>query len=71
MTQEEKIEVLAEVLDRDVSEINPEMRLDEIGWDSMAMLGVIAVAKTRFNKKISGAQIREFQTVQDILDALD
>ena len=45
--------------------------LDEIGWDSMAMLGVIAVAKTRFNKKISGAQIREFQSVQDVLAALD
>ena len=70
MTQEEKTEILAEVLDRDVSEINPEMRLDEIGWDSMAMLSVIAMAKTKFGKKISGAQLREFKTVQDVLVAL-
>lgn len=71
MELKEKIEVLADVLDRDAGEITPETRLDEIGWDSMAMLGVIAMAKTRFDKKITGAQIREFETVQDILCILE
>lgn len=71
MTQEEKLEALADALDCDAGELKPETRLDEISWDSMAMLSVIAMAKTRFDKKIAGAQLREFQTVKDILSALD
>ena len=71
MTQEEKLEALAEALDRDIGELKPEADLDSLGWDSMAMLSVIAMAKTRFNKKITGAQIREFATVQDVLSALE
>ena len=70
MELNEKIEILAEVFDRDAGEIKPETRLDEIGWDSMAMLSVIAMAKTRFGTKVTGAQLREFVTVQDILDVL-
>lgn len=71
MTQGEKLEALAEALDRDIGELKPDVNLDSIGWDSMAMLSVIAMAKTRFGKKIAGAQIREFTTVQDILTALE
>ena len=71
MTQEEKLEALADALDRDIGELKPEVNLDSIGWDSMAMLSVIAMAKTRFGKKIAGAQIREFTTVQDVLSALE
>jgi len=71
MTQDEKIDTLAEIFDRDVAELRPDVELDEIGWDSMAMLSVIAMAKTRFNKKITGVQIREFKTVQDILNVME
>jgi acyl carrier protein len=44
------------------------MPLDEIGWDSMGMLSVIALAKTN-GKTITGAQVRAFATVGDILSA--
>ena len=71
MTQEEKIEILAEIFDCDASEIMPDKSLDELAWDSMAMLSVIAMAKSRFNKKIPGAQIREFKTVQDLLTVME
>ena len=71
MTQEQKLEALADALDRDVGELKPESELDSLGWDSMGMLGVIAMAKTRFGRKIAGAQIRKFKTVQDILSALE
>lgn len=70
MTQEEKLEVLAEIFDCDAADLKPETRLDELSWDSMAMLSVIAMAKARFNRKIPGAQIREFETVKDILDIM-
>ena len=71
MEMNEKIDILAEAFDRDAGEIKPETRLDEIGWDSMTMLSVIAMVKTRFNKKIAGAQIREFKTVEDILAIME
>lgn len=70
MTQEEKLEILAEIFDCDAGELKPDTRLDEIGWDSMAMLSVIAMAKARFNRKVSGAQIREFVTIQDVLNIM-
>lgn len=70
MTQEEKLETLAEIFDCDAGELKPDTRLDEIGWDSMAMLSVIAMAKARFDKKVTGSQIREFVTVQDILNIM-
>lgn len=68
MTEQEKIERLADVLDRDSCAITAETRLDEIGWDSMGMLSVIALARAN-GKVITGTQIRTFEKVGDILQA--
>ena len=68
MDDNEKMERIADVLDQDVASINGDTRLDEIGWDSMGMLSIIALAKTN-GKTITGAQIRAFETVGDILQA--
>ena len=68
MTDQEKIDRLADVLDQDSGALNAETRLDEIGWDSMGMLSVIALAKSN-GKTITGAQVRAFETVGDILQA--
>lgn len=67
MTNEEKLEALCEVFEN--PEINAETQLDEIGWDSMAMLSVMAIAKQN-GKTITGSQMREMETVGDILQAL-
>ena len=68
MTEQEKIDKLADVLDQDPSALTMGTPLDTIGWDSMGMLSVIALAKTN-GKTITGAQIRAFKTVDDILSA--
>ena len=68
MTEQEKIERIADVLDQDPGALNADTRLDEIGWDSMGMLSVIALAKT-YGKSITGSQIRAFETVGDIIQA--
>ena len=68
MTDQEKIDKLADVLDQDSGALNAETRLDEIGWASMGMLSVIALAKSN-GKTITGTQIRAFETVGDILQA--
>ena len=57
MTQEEKLEALADAFDTDVASLTPETQLDEIGWDSMAMLSVIALVKAKFDKKLPGASV--------------
>lgn len=70
MDQAEKLEALAEIFDCAVDTLRPETRLDALEWDSMAMLSVIALAKAKFNRKIPGAEIRSFKTIQDILNAM-
>ena len=59
---------LADMLDADVGTLAAETRLEEINWDSMGMLSVIALAKTN-GKTVTGAQVRSFETVGDIVDA--
>lgn len=66
---EEKIEMLADALEWDASKMTPETPLDELGWDSMAMMTVIAVGRAA-GKTISGDQIRAMVTVGDVLAAI-
>ena len=69
MTQEEKIAMLEEVLELDNGTLKPEMQLDQVdSYDSMAKLSIIVMMDDEFSKKLTGDQIREFKTVQDILD---
>ena len=70
MTQEEKLVVLADIFDCDASELKPETKLDQLGWDSMAMLSIIAMMKSQYNKKVTGAELRGFTMVKDILSIL-
>ena len=68
MELQEKLDKIADMLDVDVGALTVETRLEEINWDSMGMLSVIALAKTNV-KTVTGAQVRSFETVGDILDA--
>lgn len=68
MNEQEKIEKIADILDVDTGKIMVDTRLDEIGWDSMGMLSIIALAKAN-GKTVTGAQIRSFETVGDILNS--
>ena len=68
MNEQEKLEKLADVLDQDAGVLVADTPLDAIGWDSMGMLSVIALAKAN-GKTISGAQVRSFETIGDVLQA--
>ena len=68
MNEQEKLDKIADMLDADAGALSAETRLDEIGWDSMGMLSVIALAKTS-GKTVTGTQVRAFETVGDILNA--
>lgn len=65
----EKMEKAAEILGCDVAEITPEMRLDALCWDSMAMLSTMSMAQMA-GHSVDGDQIRAMETVADLLVVL-
>ena len=73
MTNEEKLAILADVVfDVDISEVKPEVVLDEFEfWDSMAKLSLVSVFDRNFKKTLKGEDIKSFKTVQDILNAMN
>ena len=69
MTQEEKIAMLEDMLELESGSLKPEMELKEIAeYDSMAKLSLIVMMDEEIGKKLTGEDIQEFTTVQDILD---
>ena len=69
MTTEEKIALLEDMLELDNDSLNPETVLADIDeYDSMAKLSLIVLMDDECGKKLTGEQIRDFKTVQDILD---
>lgn len=71
MTDNEKIALLAEILELDESEINRDLILKDCDmWDSMAVLSIISVMNERFNKFPSAREIRQYKTVGDLMDAM-
>ena len=72
MTQEEKITLLEDMLELEGGTLKPEMDLSSIDeYDSMAKLSLIVLMDDECGKKLTGEQIREFKTVQDILNFMD
>ena len=72
MKQEEKIALLEDMLELDGGTLKPETVLADIEeYDSMAKLSLIVLMDDEFGKKLTGEQIREFKTVQNILDFMD
>jgi acyl carrier protein len=72
MTNQEKIVLLEEMLELDEGSLNGDMALADIEeWDSMAALSLIVLMDENFDKKLTGAQIKEFKSIQDILDFME
>ncbi len=70
MTQQEKIQLVEELFEADAGTLTPETALDQLAWDSMSMLSLIALVNERFGKRVSGAQIKELKTVGDIMEVM-
>ena len=72
MTTEEKMDFIADILELELDDFNANSVLDEIEeWDSLAAISYIVMMDEQFNKKPSPEEIREFKTVQDILDTMN
>lgn len=72
MELKDKLELLDEMLELDAGSLTPENILEELDeWDSLALISLVALIDEKFDKKITGQKIREFKTVQDILNVMN
>lgn len=57
--------------DTDVSEIQANTKFHDLEeWGSLIGMGVIALAKTQYGKTITGKEIRECVTVEDLFNLI-
>ena len=69
MDNAKKIAMLEETLEMDSGSLKADMNLMDIEeYNSMAKLALIVLMSDEFNKKLTSSQIKNFNTVQDILD---
>lgn len=72
MTNNEKIRLIEEMLEREEGTINESTELTDISeWDSMAVLSLIVLMDEKFNKKLTGAKIKEFKSIKDVIDYME
>ena len=72
MDLKQKLAALEEIMDVEEGTLAPETDLEEIEeWDSLSALSFVVFMGDEFDKKVSGAQIRAFKVVQDILDVME
>lgn len=71
MTKENKIKLLEEMFEADAGSINSETELDNLPWDSMAMLSLIALVNEHYGKRLTGLQLKSFKKVEDLLSAME
>ena len=68
MKLKEKLALIEEVLDVEEGSLSPETELADVDeWDSIAALSLIVMLDEKFEKTVSGAQIKALETVNDIL----
>lgn len=58
--------------DTDASEIQADTKFHELEeWGSLTGMGVIAMAKTQYGKTITGKEIRECETVEELFNLIN
>lgn len=71
MDDQAKLTALEEMMELDEDTLTPATCLSTIDeWDSLAALSYVVFMMDTFKKKVSGADIRAFATVQDVLDTM-
>ncbi len=72
MTEEEKLESIADVLEMETDEISRETILEECeAWDSIAILSVISIINEEFNRFPHADEIKAYKTVGDLMDVMN
>lgn len=67
----EKLAMLEEMMELEEGALTPDMELEKIDeYDSMSRLSLIVLMEDEFGVKLSGATIKGFKTVGDILELM-
>jgi len=68
----EKIKLLAEILDSDENILTPETELEQLEeWDSMGIISVIAMLDKKYGVQLKADQIQALKSVGDILNLME
>jgi acyl carrier protein len=59
-------EGLAEILEVEPGEVNPELELNEAVWDSLAIVSTIALIDEVYDRTVSADALSECKTVGDV-----
>ena len=72
MTNQEKLALIEEALELDEGTLTPETLLADLDeYTSMAKLSLIVMFDDEFDKTVTGAEVKGFQTVSDILALME
>ncbi len=72
MTDEKKLELLADVFDCDAEDLTPETVLEDLdNWDSMTKLSLIVLMDDEFGKQLKNDEIKAFKAIGDIMRYMD
>ena len=72
MNKQEKITLLEEIMDLEEGTLKEDTVLSELDeWDSMSRLSVIVMMSDEFGKTITGEDVKQYVTVNDILEQMN
>ena len=72
MTNKEKMALIEETLEMDEDTLTPDTVLADLDeYTSMAKLGLIVMFDDEFDKKVTGAEVKAFVTVADIMALME
>lgn len=72
MNRDEKLEIIAEILEVDADELQEDMVLEDFEtWDSVAVLSVIAMMDEKFGKYPHASEIRQYIKVIDLMNGME
>jgi acyl carrier protein len=72
MTENEKLRLLEEMLEEDEGTLEMDMLLSDVsGWDSIAVISLIALLDSKFGKSISSQEIKSLKKVKDIINLMN
>lgn len=70
-TFDKLVEILADIMEIDPTEVNEETTFDEIAADSLDLLEVVTEIEDVFGIEVDTDSIEDFQTIGDVVAAID
>ena len=72
MNIQEKLAALEDIMELDEGDLKPETRLEDLEeWDSLSALSFVVLLGDEFDRKITGKEIRAFETIQDMMNVME